>query len=192
MRAHTTGQFVHSHQPEPKPTFTVDPNLREQHFGIAEGHPWVLESTLDANTPLEELWAKNMFPILYERDKKFPQGETLDDLAARAEVAIKTCVLKHISEGPGVHIALASHGLAIGELVSALLRLDPEADHTQNHTGLENTAWTRAEVRVRDSHDGPVDPNIPPPLEVRVTHQNHTEHLKQLVSNYLSGSDISD
>ena len=81
MRAHTTGQFVHSYQPEPKPTFTVDPNLREQHFGIAEGHPWVLESTLDSSTPLEELWAKNMFPILYERDKTFPEGESLDDLA---------------------------------------------------------------------------------------------------------------
>ena len=68
----------------------------------------------------------------------------------------------------------------------------PEADHLQNHTGLENTAWTRAEVRVRDGHEGPIDPENPPPLEVRVTHKNHREHLKQLVSNWLYGNDIRD
>lgn len=133
------------------------------------------------NTPREELWAKNVFPMLYERQDKFPGGETLDDLAARAEVAIRDCVVPHLSDGPDVHVALASHGLAIGELVAALLRLDPEADHKQEYSGLQNTAWTRVSVCIREGHTGLIDPSNPPPLEVRVTHQNSAEHLKALV-----------
>ncbi|KAF9480584.1 phosphoglycerate mutase-like protein [Pholiota conissans] len=183
-RAHTTAKFVHHHQLHPKPSFSVDPNLREQHFGIAEGHPWVPVSPLPDDTPVEELWSKNIFPMLYERSERFPEGETLEDLAARAEIAIQSCVLPHLQakdvEGDGVHVAVASHGLAIGELVAALLRLDPEADHNQAHDGLQNTAWTRVKVGVRGDHDGAIDPAKPPPLEVKVQHVNQTEHLKEL------------
>lgn len=175
---------MHQYQADPKPPLTVNPDLREQHFGIAEGHPWV--STFPDDIPVEKLWAQNVFPMLYERDERFQEGESLDELAARAELAIRNCVLPHLAAAhqggeQGVHIALASHGLCIGELVAAVLRLDPEADHNELHTGLQNTAWTRVEVGVRGDHHGVVDPAKPPPLEVRVTHVNQTEHLNQLV-----------
>ncbi|KAF8962621.1 histidine phosphatase superfamily [Flammula alnicola] len=139
------------------------------------------------DTPLEALFEKKIFPVLDGRDEKFPEAESLDDLAVRAEIAIRECVLPHLPHAPlpedqhsGVHVALASHGLCIGELVAALLRLDPEASENQTHYGLMNTAWTRLDVRVRDGNHGPVDPANPPPLDVRVTHVNHSEHLKAL------------
>jgi broad specificity phosphatase PhoE len=194
QRAHTTAQFVHQYQAEPKPPLVVDPDLREQHFGIAEGHPWV--STLPDDIPVEKLWEKKVFPMLFERDERFPEGESLDDLAARAERAIQKCVLPHLAAAhqggeQGVHVALASHGLCIGELVAAVLRLDPEADHNALYTGLQNTAWTRLEVGMRGDHQGVIDPAKPPPLEVRVTHVNQTEHLKQLVRLIFLGSILS-
>lgn len=91
--------------------------------------------------------------MLYGREEKFPEAESLNDLARRAEVAISECVLPHLSESESkeVHVAIASHGLCIGELVAALIRLDPEADKKKNYTGLMNTAWTRVEVKVRVS-----------------------------------------
>ncbi|KAF8155658.1 phosphoglycerate mutase [Crassisporium funariophilum] len=185
LRAHATGQSVHHHQPHPKPPFQVNPHLREQHFGIAEGHPWVI--TPPENVPLEQLYAQKVFPVLYQRDERFPEAESLDDLAARADVAIKECVLPHVPDAPhpvgqdsGVHIAIASHGLCIAELVGALLRLDPEADKDENYAGLMNTAWTRVVIRVKDGHHGPVDPSSPPPFEVRVTHVNKIDHLEAL------------
>ncbi|KAJ3478223.1 hypothetical protein NLJ89_g12385 [Agrocybe chaxingu] len=64
--------------------------------------------------------------------------------------------------------------------MSALIRLDPEAKKGQKYSGLLNTAWTRVEIRVREGHNGPVDPSNPPPLEVKMTHFNHKEHLDTL------------
>ncbi|PPQ71899.1 hypothetical protein CVT26_007194 [Gymnopilus dilepis] len=180
LRAHKTAQYVQHYQPDPKPPLTVNPNLREQHFGIAEGHPWILHAP--EGVPLETLYEQNQFPVLYGRTEKFPEGESLDDLAHRAEVAIKECVLPHLKEAEDkdVHVAIASHGLCIGELISALVRLDPQADKKKNYTGLMNTAWTRAVVKLRDGHTGPIDPTSPPPLEVRITDINNTDHFKSL------------
>jgi broad specificity phosphatase PhoE len=147
---------VHQHQPHPKPPLKVNPNLREQHFGIAEGHPWVPDAPKDV--PIETLFEEKIFPVRHGRDGKFPEGESLDDLAFRSEVAIRECVLTHLPHSPvpedqdsGVHVALASHGLCIGEMVSALIRLDPEADQEKTYFGLKNTAWTRVDIRVRVS-----------------------------------------
>ena len=44
----------------------------------------------------------------------------------RADVAIAECVLPHVLED-GAHIVVADHGVCIGELISALLRLDPDS-----------------------------------------------------------------
>jgi len=147
---------VHQHQPHPKPPLKLSPHLREQNFGVAEGHPWVLHAP--EGTPNEILFEQKIFPVLYGRDEKYPKAESLNELARRAQVAIRECVLPHLPTAPipedqhsGVHVALASHGLCIGELVSAVIALDPEADKEQTHYGLENTAWTRLDVRVRVS-----------------------------------------
>lgn len=102
-----------------------------------------------------------------------------------------------------MHVAIASHGLCIGELVAALVRLDPDAVHTMRFTGLSNTAWTRVNVRIRvslnlytkssviesalryfdiqEGHRGPIDPSNPPPLEVTITNTKEKNHLSTLV-----------
>lgn len=102
---------------------------------------------------MQELYDKGIFPVLSGgRNVKFPEGESLNDLARRAEEAIAECVLPHIQSDS--HIVIASHGLCISELVAALLRLDPDARRDISYAGLLNTAWTRVVVttRVRTSY----------------------------------------
>ena len=76
----------------------------------------------------------------------------MNDLGRRAGEAIQECVLPHLQGGSSdedQHIILASHGLCISELVSALVKLDPEADTGVDYRGLLNTAWTRAVVSLK-------------------------------------------
>jgi len=121
---------LHQHQPYPKPPLKVNQNLREQHFGVAEGQPWVRDAPEDIHIPIETCFQQR---ISRGRHEKFPEGESEDDLARRAEVAIRECVLPHLPYAPvpqdqysGVHVAIASHGQAIGQMVLALIMLDPE------------------------------------------------------------------
>lgn len=148
-RAHDTGKAVHTALPSPKPPFTVTPLAREQYFGDAEGHKWAI--SIPPDTTREALHAQNIFPVYYERHEKFPNGESLDDLRERAVDALRQCVLPHLENDEG-HVAIASHGLCISEMMAALVSLDPEADQTVSYRGLLNTAWTRVHVqrRVRD------------------------------------------
>jgi broad specificity phosphatase PhoE len=135
--------------------------------------------------PIETLFEQKVFPVRHRRDEKFPEGESLDDLACRAEVAIQECVLPHLLHAPipedqhsGLHVALVSHRACIGEMMLALIRLDPEADQERTqYPGPLNAAWTRVDIRVRDGNYGLVDPSNPPALEVRITNENHREHL---------------
>ncbi|GLB42120.1 putative histidine phosphatase superfamily (branch 1) [Lyophyllum shimeji] len=166
LRAYATGKAVHEAQPL-RPPFSVNPKLREQHFGIAEGNPWLLE--IPEGVTAEELMAKNIFPVLPTRADGFPEGESLEDLARRAEEAIAECVLPHIGED-GAHIAVASHGLCISELIAALLRLDPYSRRDISYTGLLNTAWTRLTIAQRS-------PDDPCALQVTVTDVNRSDHL---------------
>lgn len=156
LRAYATAQYVQHYQPDPKPPLTTNPHLREQNFGIAEGYPWMLQQP--ENVTFEELYEQKIFPVLYGRDARFPEGESLDDLAQRTEIAIRECVFPHLRETPlpegdhsGVHVVIASHGLCISELISALMMLDPNAGQTLRFNGLSNTAWTRLNVRIRVS-----------------------------------------
>lgn len=97
---------------------------------------------------MEELISKNVFPVLEARDAKYPEGESLEDLARRAEEAIRECVIPHIQQD-GAHIAIASHGLCIGELIAAVIRLDPDSPQDVSYAGLENTAWTRLTISLK-------------------------------------------
>ncbi|KAJ6470069.1 phosphoglycerate mutase [Mycena vitilis] len=180
LRANWTGQAVHKSHASPKPPFVSDKRLREQHFGIAEGHPWVIETP--PGKTLEELYEEKIFPVLKARDAKFPQGESLDDLARRADEAIADCVVPHLATEDDVHIAIASHGLCISELVAALLRLDPSSRRDISYAGLLNTAWTRAVVTPKDgsSLTGPLDVKNSPPLTVKITDVNNADHLASL------------
>ncbi|KAE9404979.1 phosphoglycerate mutase-like protein [Gymnopus androsaceus JB14] len=152
LRANATGQAIHGRQHEPFPSFIVTPKIREQHFGEAEG----------------------IYPVLFDRDEKFPGAESLNDLAARAEEAIMECIVPHLRFGKDHHIALVSHGLCISEVIAALLRSDPDSRRDISYTGLLNTAWTRVTVSIKG--DAAYSEGVP--LDVQVTHVNVSDHLK--------------
>ena len=150
-RAHTTAQAILNAQPEPKPPFSVSQDLREQHFGIAEGNPWSLKA--DKKLSREEQYARGTFPVIYNRKDKFPSGESLNDLQTRAERAMEEIIMPHVwnaaKSGEKAHIAVVSHGLCISELIAALMRKDcdaPPGAQGGKWTGLMNTAWTRVTI----------------------------------------------
>ena len=157
-RAHSTAQALYAKQPSPQPPFTVSPLIREQHFGIGEGHPWTFHA--DSDIPLEEHFKNGVFPVLTERDLRFPEGESLNDLAARATQAINELVMPHVhkcwQDGTSdATLALVSHGLCISELVAALLKKDKDAlvkgPQGSKYAGLLNTAWTRVSIEFQVS-----------------------------------------
>ncbi|CAK5261832.1 unnamed protein product [Mycena citricolor] len=175
LRAHSTGLAVLDAHREPKPAFAVSEKLREQYFGIAEGNRWLVRIPSDQTR--EQLYEQKLFPVFRSRHEKFPEGESLDDLAERADEAVKLFILPHIKKGTNVRVAIASHGLCISELVAALLRLDSDSKRDVSYAGLLNTAWTRA---VDTSFTGPIDSSNPPPLNVKITHVNNSEHYNLL------------
>ncbi|RDX42613.1 phosphoglycerate mutase-like protein [Lentinus brumalis] len=185
-RALWTGQAVRDAQPDPTPYFEESPLLREQHWGVAEGAAWAWEQT--PGMTIEEHFAKGIFPVLHERHQKFPEGESLDDLYARATQAIDQLVMPHVwkaaREGKtGVNIALASHGLCISALIPALLAKDERGVRPGDYRGLYNTAWTRVAIEVQGALEGvPLDfpDSNPPKLRIQVTDVNRHEHLAEV------------
>ncbi|KAH8114735.1 histidine phosphatase superfamily [Phellopilus nigrolimitatus] len=184
-RAHSTAQAILAAQPEPKPSFLVSPDVREQHFGVAEGKPWSLRS--DKGLSRAELYAKGVYPILYDRDEKFPGGESLTDLQGRAERAMEEIVMPYVRTSSrseeNSHLAIVSHGLCISELIAALVRKDrgeQVGGVVGNYTGLMNTAWTRLSIEVIGLKEGQAvdaDQPDPSPLRVKVIQHNQRSHL---------------
>ncbi|KAI6129729.1 histidine phosphatase superfamily [Pisolithus croceorrhizus] len=133
-RAHMTATALRDAQSEPKPTL-------EQHFGAAEGRAWSIRQ--DPNRTLEEHFANDQYPVLYDRSQRFPGGESLDDLATRANEAVCQLVLPHALQAArigtqDVHIALVSHGLCISEMVAALVKRNHEGTPDTSYRGLRN------------------------------------------------------
>jgi broad specificity phosphatase PhoE len=96
--------------------------------------------------------AKGVYPMLYRNDEKFPGGESINELAQRANTAITALVLPHVwqaaKEGKtGVHIAVVSHGLCISQMISELLKMSTKQDEG-DYRGLQNTAWTRLVIDI--------------------------------------------
>lgn len=149
-RAFSTAEAIQTYQAEPKPLLHTSLLLREQTRGVAEGHPWLTEPIPALS--LEEHHAKGLYPIHHERWQKFPEGESLDDLAQRARRAVEEVVMPHIWEAiqgkkTGAHVAIASHGLLIAEMIPTLLKKGVTSTGTcENYKGMLNTAWTRVTV----------------------------------------------
>jgi broad specificity phosphatase PhoE len=207
-RAHATAVALLNDQPDPKPSFKTDRDLREQCFGDAEGHPFLMRQI--PNKSLDDQFRDGQYPVLFDRNERFPNGESTNDVAVRAERAINDLVLKPylsraISSGAkDVHIAVVSHNLCIGELIPALLKRSDGGSPTGNYRSSRNTAWTRVTVQVKVMF-GPLRlvrltkrvqrgaevPQITdelenlPPLSVTVTDVNRHEHITNVVSRPL-------
>ncbi|CAL1712789.1 unnamed protein product [Somion occarium] len=185
-RAYSTAEAILEAQPEPRPPLTHSLLLREQHFGIAEGHPWLV--ALKPGVTLEEHYTQGVFPVLHHRSDKFPEGESIDDLAIRADQAVHELILPRVwataREGMrGAHIVVVSHGLCISELVPALLRKNAGQIAKDEYRGLMNTAWTRVAVDLADwTGNEPLEfsDDNPPPLMIKVTDFNRHEHLDKV------------
>ena len=96
--------------------------------------------------------ANGVYPTLYGNDEKFPEGESTNELALRANRAITALVLPHVWQAAkvgktGIHIAVVSHGLCIGQMISELLKMSVKQDEG-DYRGLRNTAWTRLAIDI--------------------------------------------
>ena len=128
--------------------------MREQNFGIAGGKPWSVDAP-EPGLTIEEHIAKGVFPVLRTRAEKFPGGESVDDLAKRAERVVRKVILPHVwaaarDETREAHIAVVSHGLFISEVIAALVKLDVgSGGKAGSYRGLKNTGWARVVVDVK-------------------------------------------
>jgi len=147
-RAITTAECVRDAQQDPGLTLITTPNLRERHFGDGEGKPFGLRR--DPKLSLEEHFAQGKYPSFRSRKDRFPNGESLEDVAARARLVIDDIVVPHVNSvrepAEDRHVAIVSHGIMIRELIAAILRhyeAGQELLDARLFEGMRNTAWTR-------------------------------------------------
>lgn len=153
LRAKTTAKVVREKQFDPLLPFHESTLLREQNFGTGEGMKF---SKKEKGLTIAAHYAKGKFPALYARHERFPGGESLDDVARRANAVIDEILvpqlLKERGDGSARTVAIFSHGLFIAELIAAVIRkdLDYKGDaDVRNLRGMKNTAWTRLEVKIK-------------------------------------------
>lgn len=120
----------------------------------------------------------------------FTGGESDEDLAARAMQAVDEVIMPHVRSAMRArraeHIALVSHGLCIRALIRALLERDSRnITPSRGYTGMQNTAWARVIIEIRDVGDGtPLEiTDEDNPLIVTVTDFGRTDHLVKLKPN---------
>ncbi len=154
-RAFTTAQVLCDHQRDPRPSFLSSLLLREQNFGRAEGIHSSLGIVGYPGLTWEENAARGVYLAMYDDDDRFPEGESIKDLAERARSALANFVLPHVwqaaKEGKtGIHIAIVSHGLCINELISDLLKRSAKKLEGRKieYSHLWNTSWTRVVIDI--------------------------------------------
>ena len=154
-----TATVIQEKQPDPKISLTISSLLREQNFGAGEGKKICAK---DRDITLSVHYAQGKFPAIYTRTEKFPGGESLEDMAKRADNVIDEVLFPYVwQEFKGaapMTVAIVSHGLFIAELVARLVkRGDVDLDNTlqveaRNLRGLKNTAFTKVQVTFKVCH----------------------------------------
>ncbi|KAG1741826.1 phosphoglycerate mutase-like protein [Suillus paluster] len=189
-RASTTAALVLAAQPAPQPPHDFDIEcIKEQHFGVAEGKPWCFRDYRTSKS-LAEYMSEDKYPALLPGER-FTEGESDEDLAARAVQAVDEVIMPHLRSasraGRAEHIALVSHGLYIGALITALLKRDSSGvSPTREYIGMQNTAWARVVIKVQGVADGtPIDfvDEHTPPLVIIATDFGRADHLVTLKPN---------
>ncbi|KAH9080648.1 phosphoglycerate mutase-like protein [Lactarius deliciosus] len=175
QRASDTAQAIYNYQKDPKPSFDSSELFREQNFGLAAGRPISMD-VISSSLSWEEHAARGVYLGWYSDDDRFPEGESIKDLAERARKGLENLVLPHVwraaEEGKtGIHIAVVSHGLCITELVSELLKKSAE-EVRKPQANLVNTGWIQVAVDIEGAQIGqPIDVDKEPPvLTMRVVH----------------------
>lgn len=102
----------------------------------------------------EDHYAQGLYPAFHERWEKFPGGESVDDVARRAEQFVGETVIPHLWDAArtgkkDVQIMIVSHGVCISEFIPALLKRDSSMQHhTRSWRGLANTGWNRIVIEI--------------------------------------------
>jgi len=182
LRAKTTAKVVREKQLHHMLPFHESTLLREQNFGAGEGMKF---SKKEKGLTLAAHYAKGKFPALYTRHENFPGGESLDDVARRADDVIEEILIPQLlqeqQDGSTRTVALFSHGLFIAELIAAVIRRDLDYKgnvDVRSLRGMKNTAWTRLEVKIKE---GPAqEHNRATAFAVTVTGVNRHAHLSNL------------
>ncbi|PPQ70019.1 LOW QUALITY PROTEIN: hypothetical protein CVT26_013307 [Gymnopilus dilepis] len=185
-RAMTTAKVVKDKQPNSDSIpFETSELLREQYFGAGEGKKIC---KVEKNLTLQAHYAQGKFPAVHTRDGTFPGGESLNDVARRAEKVIDTLLLQHLLQekegGKERVVAVFSHGIFIAELIAAIIRRDKDFAtrcnvDVRNLRGLSNTGWTRLEVALKGNSESSLS-GTKPEFCVRVNGANRTPHLANL------------
>lgn len=189
-RAATTAAFILAAQPAPQPPhdFTIE-SVKEQNFGVAEGKPWCFPDNRISKS-LSEYISEGKYPTP-RPGECFTDGESDEDLAARAMRAVDEVIMPHVRSaaraGHTEHIALVSHGICIGALICALLKRDSSnVTPTREYTGMQNTAWARVVIKMQDVADGTLidlTDEGTHPLIVTVMDFGRADHLGKLKLN---------
>jgi len=152
-RAFATAAILYGHQKDPRPSFDSSELLRELDYGLAEGTP--LSSQCYTGLTWQDHAKMGVFPAWYSDSDRFPEGESIKDLAVRARVALEKLVLPHVwqaaKEGKtGIHVAIVSHGLCIGELISELLNWDGKKGRRSGsvYGQTPNAGWSRVVIDI--------------------------------------------
>ena len=145
-----TATVIQERQPDPKISLTISSLLREQNFGAGEGKKICAK---DRELSLSVHYARGKFPAIYSRTGKFPGGESLEDVAKRADKVIDEVLLPYAWQefegGAPMTVAIVSHGLFLAELVTRLVKrgdIDLDGTEARNLRGLKNTAFTNVQV----------------------------------------------
>ncbi|KAF8645178.1 hypothetical protein AX16_008005 [Volvariella volvacea WC 439] len=180
-RAMATAEALQQAQPASCPPVIVSSLLREQHFGIGEGKPYTVAR--EPGLSLDDHYAQGKFPSPRSRTGRFPEGESLEDVAVRAEQVIDDLLIPELvhafEENQDANLAIISHGLFLGELLAALVKRRGGIPNMQEYRGLRNTAWSRVVVRFQEGEQ-PLTLNRAR-LRVHITHTNQYSHLNNLV-----------
>ncbi|KAL7416417.1 histidine phosphatase superfamily [Mrakia frigida] len=136
---HTAEQIQQQNLTVPRPKITFSPLFQEQFWGDYEGL-----SVFGREIKYSDA-----------RHFRFPGGESLDDVAARAEKAVDQFLLPYILETASStepqHILVVAHGIFNPELIGALMRRRASGAGTGwQNTGSSNTGWTRLEIKIND------------------------------------------
>ncbi|KAH9065481.1 S-adenosyl-L-methionine-dependent methyltransferase [Lactarius vividus] len=159
---------------DPKPSFDSSDLFREQKVGLAVGEPMSFD-VISPSLSWEEHGARGVYLACYDDDDRFPEGESIKDMAECAGTGPENIVLPHVWQAAkgktGTHVMVVSYGLCISELVSELFKKSAGQVRKPTDTGLSNTRWIRVVVHIEGAQEGQlidVDKE-PPALAMRVT-----------------------